>query len=204
MFVKIIFYTLQTVCDWRINQFLWHLTLPLFWRSLEEGGAGILVRQWSGGGGKKSLKTTALSPLIWSILQCCWNKLMITYSGAWKTVLILFHCLNANKTLFLVPTDVSLWDINPATEQTPLKSSGFVSDHWVLHMSKVLAGYLLLTCMLHPQLRQPGHYVWNQSYIWLRNREGLFLWLMEHCVIGYGACFCNLFLSELIYRNSSL
>ena len=63
MFVKIVFYTLQTVCDWRINQFLWHLILPLFWRSLEEEGAGILVRRWSGWW-QKSLKTTALMLLF--------------------------------------------------------------------------------------------------------------------------------------------
>ena len=60
MFVKIVFYTVQTVCDWRINQFLWHLTLPSFWRSLEEGARAF----WSGGEGvggkKKRLKTTGI------------------------------------------------------------------------------------------------------------------------------------------------
>ena len=59
LFVKIVFYTLQTVCDWRISQFLWYLTLPSFWRSLEEEALAF----WSGGeggGGKKSLKTTDL------------------------------------------------------------------------------------------------------------------------------------------------
>ena len=53
---------------------------------------------------------------------------MITYPGTWKTVLILSHELDTNRTLFLLLTDVSFWDVNPAAEQTLLKDSGFVWD----------------------------------------------------------------------------
>ena len=71
----------------------------------------------------------------------------------WKTALILSISLNTSRTLFLMTTDVSLWDVNPAAEQTPLKGSGLVSYCWVLLMSRILAGHLFLICMCHPQLQ---------------------------------------------------
>ena len=67
--MKIVFYTLQTVRDWRINQFLWHLTLPSFWRSLEEGGAGILVRWWRGA--DKFENHCSISEII--LTRCLWT-----------------------------------------------------------------------------------------------------------------------------------
>ena len=106
-----------------------------------------------------------LSPLIWSIQQYCCNKPMITYPATWKTVLILSYDLDTSRTLCLVPTDVSLWDVNPAAERTLLKGSGLVSGRWVLLVSRVLADRPLLTCMSHPQLQQSCHYVQNQSCI---------------------------------------
>ena len=42
----------------------------------------------------------------------------MTYLGVWKNFLILSHCLNTSRMLFLVTTDVSLWDINPAVEHS--------------------------------------------------------------------------------------
>ena len=49
-----------------------------------------------------------LSQLIWSIQQCCHNKTMMTYFGTRKTDLILSQSLDTIRTLFRVPTDVSL------------------------------------------------------------------------------------------------
>ena len=61
-----------------------------------------------------------LSPLIWSIEQYCQNKPMMTYTGTWKSVLILSHGVYTSRTLFLWTKNVSIWDVNPAAEQTPL------------------------------------------------------------------------------------
>ena len=105
--------------------------------------------------------------------------------------------------LFLVPTDVSLWDMNSAAEQTHLKGSSLMSGSWVLPVSRVLTGHPLLACMCHPQLQQSWHYVPNQSYIpryhlalgqECLDHNGLVLWQKEHRGIGHGACSCNLFL----------
>ena len=96
----------------------------------------------------KSIHSVAsyFTPLIWSIQQCCCNKPMITYPGTWKTVLVLSHGLNTSRMLFLVPTDVSLWDVNPVTKQTPSKGSCLMS---VQLMSRVLAGHpFWLICII--------------------------------------------------------
>ena len=92
-------------------------------------------------------------------------KLRMNHPETWKTALILFQELNTSWTLFLVPTDVSLWDVNPAAEQTPPKVSGLVSRLWDLLESRVLAGCPLRASMRQPQLQKSCHYVRNLSYI---------------------------------------
>ena len=126
---------------------------------------------------------------------------MMTYPGTWKTVLILSHSFDTSRILFMVPTIGSLWDVNPATEQTSLKVSGLVSGRWVLLMSSVQADHPLLACIHHPQLEQSCHYVQNQSYIicyyLAEEQEGLDnegLWQKEHRDIEHCVCSCNLFL----------
>ena len=44
----------------------------------------------------------------------------------WEGLLILLHGNYINRTLFLMPTDVSLWDVNPTAELTILEGSGLV------------------------------------------------------------------------------
>ena len=51
---------------------------------------------------------------------------MMTDPGTWKTVLILSHSLNTSRMLFLVPTDFSLWDVNPAASRVFERFSGHV------------------------------------------------------------------------------
>ena len=72
---------------------------------------------------------------------------MMIYPGMGKTVLILSSSLSISRTFFLVPIDVSLWDMYPKAEQIPLKGSGFESGLWVLLMSRALASCSLLACM---------------------------------------------------------
>ena len=139
---------------------------------------------------------------------------MMIYPGTWKTVLILSHGLDTSWAFFLLPTNVSLWDVNLTVEQNPLKDSGLVSGHRVLLVSRVLAGHTLLACMHHLLLEQPCHYVQNQSYIpycyLAQEQEGLshqgpVLWQKEHRGIGHSICSCNLFLlvyhAEIAVRN---
>ena len=137
---------------------------------------------------------------------------MMTSPGTWKAVLILSHGLNISRSLFLMPTDVFLWDVNPAAEQTPLKGSGLVSCRRVLLVSRVLVGRPILACMHHPLLQQTCYYVRNQSYIPYYQLtqelaglgdEGLVLWQEDHRGIGHGTYSCNLFLyhAEMAVRN---
>ena len=90
---------------------------------------------------------------------------MMIYPGRWKTILIPSHGLDTSRTLFLVPTDISLCSAEGFMSWTPLKGLGLVSGCWVLLMSRVMAGCPHLACICHPQLQQSCQYVWNQSYI---------------------------------------
>ena len=76
----------------------------------------------------------------------------------WKKALILFHGLSTRRTLFLLPTDVSLWEVNSPAEQSPLKVS-------CLLVSRLLAGRPLLALMRHPLLQESCHYLQYQTYI---------------------------------------
>ena len=104
----------------------------------------------------------------------------MTYPGRWETVLILSQCLDTSWTLFLVPMDVSLWDVNPATDQTPLKGSDLVPSRWVLLVLRVLAGRPLFSCMHHPQLKSHVTKFEIRAIfhitIWLKNR---YIWAMR-------------------------
>ena len=146
--------------------------------------------------------------MIRSILQYCYNKPMMTYLGTWKT---LSRSLDTRRTLFLVSTEVFLWDVNPASEQTPLKGSSLMSSH-VEFWSRVLAGRPLLVCMRRPQLQHSCTYVWNQSSILCYHiaqeqqglsYEGLVLWQKEHRGIRHGACSRDLYLLDFSCKNSS-
>ena len=140
---------------WMPNRERWK-TIPLCWRLLLEESIKVSI----------SSRHT-LSPLIWLIQQCCYNKSMMSYPRTWKTDLILTHGINTSRTLFLMPIDVFLWDMNSAADQTHRKGLHLVSGRWVLLVLTVLAGRPLLACMRHPQLQKSCHYVWNQSYILL-------------------------------------
>ena len=118
-----------------------------------------------------------LTPLIWSIQQCCCHKSMMT----WKTVLILSHCLDTSRTLFLAPTDVSLWDVNSGPGQTLLKGSGleFCLCQWYW-----LVVLFWFVCVIHSYtshvpmfgIRAIFHFT-----IWLKNRK---VWAMRDRSFG--------------------
>ena len=73
-----------------------------------------------------------IEELLWDFCWMSQSKVSIplhhtdNLSRKAKTVFILSHDFDTSRTLFLEPTDVSFWDVNPAAEQTPLKSSGLV------------------------------------------------------------------------------
>ena len=121
---------------------------------------------------------------------------------------LLFHNLKTSRTLFLVLADVSFWDVNPTAEHSPLKVSGLMSGCWILLVSRILAGHLLLVCMQLPQLQQ-CHNVQNESNIPCYHlayeqeslgHKGLVLWQKEY---GHSAYSWDSFLSDLSWRYSS-
>ena len=116
--------------------------------------------------------------LIQSIQQSCCNKQMMTYPRMRKTVLTPSHNLDASRTLFSVPIDVSLRDMNLAAKQTALKGSGLVSQvefclcqgYWLV---VIFSSITVMSLCLESEL--------YSVTIWLRNRK---VWVMTDWSFG--------------------
>ena len=100
-----------------------------------------------------------------NLAKCCGNKQMITYSGAWKTVLILSYSVDTSRRLFLVSRDYFSLRRELMILETPLKSSDLMSSRGVLLVSKVLPGHPLLACMRQPHNKSHVNMFGIRAYI---------------------------------------
>ena len=135
----------------------------------------------------------------------------MTYPGTWKTVLILSRGLNTSRTLFLVLTNVSFWDVNPAAEQTSLKDLDLVSGRWVLcfkGISWLSSSGLYVSSPATTVMSlcsESELYSMLLSSLGTRSSEPWGIGLMAEGAssIGHDACSCYLFFLHLTCRNSN-
>ena len=128
-----------------------------------------------------------LSPLIWSIQQCCCNQPKMTYLGTWKTVLILSHGLDTSRKLLLVLTDVSLLRRELSSSADSFEkvwfhlrslSSACVKDtDWSSSSSDLYES----STAYNSRVIMPGIRAIFHVTIWLRNKK---VWVMRDWYYG--------------------
>ena len=116
----------------------------------------------------------------------------------------LSHGLDTCRMLFLVSTDVSLWDMDPTAEQTPLKDLGLVSG-WVLLVKDT--DWLPSSCLLCVIPSYNSHVIMFRIRaifhvtIWLRNRK---VWAMSDWSYSNYYYYCYYYCVQLVKYSAHL